>query len=523
MPTSTDYDRIPYPAFAHPQTFSDNLATKGWLRGIDVTPPDRCRVLELGCGDGFNLAAMAQRYPDAHYVGLDYAGDAIARGRTLLAELGLSRIRLETADIRQPPPDLGEFDYIIAHGVYSWVPAEVAEAVLQIMDRHLAPNGVGFISYLALPGAQLREMVRLMLHFHTRAEEDPVRRVQQARGLMALLSTANNEASDYARLLKTEAAQIAAHSDGAFFHDELSAFSRPWLFTEFLRQADAHHLAFLSEAEYMIPVSSILTEEARRTLKPLESDRILLEQYLDFVEGRRFRQTLLCRTGLGASLAVDRVNRFHVHFSRPVTLSGALGLHEPGDLILKAEPDTTLQIKTPLEKALILALQACTDTVPFSELCRLTLARLHEAGMASPPEAENHMALLVIRAAVPTLIALSWGPPPAASLPPTRPRAGLLARWQVAHGNPAVVTLTGRLVPFELLLGRFLVSRLDGTRDIAALLADVRAYLASLHAEAKATGRVFSGPPADAPDLESQLQHSLLGLARLGLIMRETE
>ena len=86
-----------------------------------------------------------------------------------------------------------------------------------------------------------------------------------------------------------------------------------------------------------------------------------------------------------------------------------------------------------------------------------------------------------------------------------------------------MVTLTGRLVPFELLLGRFLVSRLDGTRDIAALLADVRAYLASLHAEAKATGRVFSGPPADAPDLESQLQHSLLGLARLGLIMRETE
>ena len=84
------------------------------------------------------------------------------------------------------------------------------EWCIQIMERHLAPNGVGFISYLALPGAQLREMVRLMLHFHTRAEEDPVRRVQQARGLMALLSTANNEASDYARLLKTEAAQIAA-------------------------------------------------------------------------------------------------------------------------------------------------------------------------------------------------------------------------------------------------------------------------------------------------------------------------
>ena len=522
MPTSTDYDRIPYPAFAHPQTFSDNLATQGWLRGIDVAPPDRCRVLELGCGDGFNLAAMAQRYPHAHYVGLDYAGDAIARGRAMLAELGLSQIRLETADIRQPPSDLGEFDYIIAHGVYSWVPAEVAEAVLQIMDRHLAPHGVGFVSYLALPGAQLREMVRLMLHFHTRAEEDPVRRVQQARGLMALLSTANNEATDYARLLKTEAAQIAAHSDGAFFHDELSAFSRPWLFTEFLRQADVHHLAFLSEAEYLIPVSSILTEEARRTLKPLESDRILLEQYLDFVEGRRFRQTLLCRTGLGASLAVERVNRFHVHFSTTVMLSGALGLHEPGDLVLKAEPDTTLQIKTPLEKALILALQSCTDAVPFSELCRLTLARLHEAGIAPPPDAEKHMGLLVIRAAVPTLMALSWGPPPAACVPPTRPRVGLLARWQVARGNPAVVSLSGRLVPFELLLGRFLVSRLDGTRDGAALLADVRAYLASLHAEAKATGRVFSGPPADAPDLESQLQHSLLGLARLGLLVRET-
>ena len=521
MPTPNDYDRIAYPSFAHAQTFAENLATKGWLRGMDVAPPDHCRVLELGCGDGFNLVVMAQRYPKAHYTGLDYAADAIERGRRMVEELGLSQVRLEAADIRNLPPDLGEFDYIIAHGVFSWVPLEVADAVLQTMKDHLSPQGVGFVSYLALPGAQMREMVRLMLNFHTQGESEPTRRIQQARGLLHLLSNATTEANHYTQWLKSESAVIAAHTDAAFFHDELSTFSHSFLFTDFLRQASTHQLAFLSEAEYLIPVSINLTDEAKRILKPLEADRVMLEQYLDFVEGRRFRQTLLCRPGNGASLTAARVRRFHIRFAGQTTAEGSLDLAAPAELTIKGERDAVLHVKTPVEKAMLLALRDSPDALPYPELCELALARLKTAGLAIPPDADQSLAPLAVRAAVPQLIELTSGMPPATAVAPARPLASPLARWQVAQGHKSITTLGGPSLAFEGELGRFLLSRMDGTRDRTVLLSEVQSYLTRVHAEAKAAGRTFSGPDPDAPDLELQLSNSLQSLARFGLILRD--
>ena len=97
---SNDYDRVAYPTMAHPQTFAEFLSVKGFLRGLKVAPPGHCRVLELGCGDGFNLAAMAAVYPESSYVGIDYSAEAIERGRGFMSGLGLKQVRLETADIR---------------------------------------------------------------------------------------------------------------------------------------------------------------------------------------------------------------------------------------------------------------------------------------------------------------------------------------------------------------------------------------------------------------------------------------
>lgn len=516
---SNDYDRVAYPSMAHPQTFAEGLAIKAFLRGLDAAPPHRCRVLELGCGDGFNLAAMSVGYPESTYVGVDYSEEAIERGRRMLHEAGISRVRLETADIREVNTALGTFDYIIAHGVFSWVPGEVREALLQTIDRHLAPQGVAFVSYLALPGAHLREMMRTMMRFHTRAEHEPAAKVQQARALLQLLTQAPQEPNHFTNLLKVESTVIDSHTDEAFFHDELSDESYPLLFTDFLGQAAAHDLAFLSEAEYLVPNSN-LTEEVRGKLRQLERNRVLLEQYLDFIEGRRFRQTLLCRKGRGESLALSRLD------SLQVTL---LGTHVGGNPSLSSEEavefrarrETVIRARRPHEKALMLELHEGPPARPVPVVLAAARQRLAAGGVAIAPDLDLTLRQYLIKAYVPGLLTLSWGAPRWATTVPERPRSSPLARWQIGRGLARLTSLTGPSVEIADPVGRTLIQLLDGTRDRASVLAGMRAFLTELqaaHPEAFAERRL---PSPDAPELSQQLDASLTGLARIGLLVAD--
>src|SRR5215467_8994536 len=113
----TRYDELPYPGLAFAETHPDRLATMATLFGMTPAPVEGCRVLELGCGDGGNLIPMAFTLPKSCFTGLDLAGTAIARGRSLLGALDLSNIRLLHLDLLDVSIDFGEFDYIIAHGL----------------------------------------------------------------------------------------------------------------------------------------------------------------------------------------------------------------------------------------------------------------------------------------------------------------------------------------------------------------------------------------------------------------------
>ena len=145
------------------QTHPDRLATVARLFGLAAAAPGACRVLELGCGDGGNLIPMALQLPRSEFTGIDLAGDAIHEGHVVVSALGLQNITLRQLDLMEAGPDLGEFDYIIAHGLYSWVPSEVRERLLRICRVNLAPSGVAYVSYNTYPGFHRREMFREMM------------------------------------------------------------------------------------------------------------------------------------------------------------------------------------------------------------------------------------------------------------------------------------------------------------------------------------------------------------------------
>src|SRR6478672_5835319 len=142
------YDEVLYPSAVFPQTHPNRLATVAFLRGMNPAPIHHCRVLELGCGVGSNLTAMAFHLPESDFVGLDLARRPIASGQAFALKLGLQNIELHSMNVRDATLErFGRFDFIIAHGLYSWVPELVRERILAICREMLNPHGVAYISY----------------------------------------------------------------------------------------------------------------------------------------------------------------------------------------------------------------------------------------------------------------------------------------------------------------------------------------------------------------------------------------
>jgi len=286
------YNEVLYNTFPRQQTHPDRLAAVGTLFGMKPTPITNCRVLEIGCGDGGNLIPMAYALQGSSFVGVDLADGPIATGQATIAEMGLENIALHLLDIREVGGAFGQFDYIMAHGVYSWVPADVSDRLLAICGELLTPQGVAFISYNAYPGWYVRQMMSEMMSYHTRKIAGPHARVEAAREFLSFLTEGNTLSANWQKILGDEAKAVVARSEDAILHDDLEPNSHPIYFREFVEHAARYDLQFLGEAE---PHNMFDLGDRVATLA---TDVLEREQYLDFLRARRFRQTLLCRKGV---------------------------------------------------------------------------------------------------------------------------------------------------------------------------------------------------------------------------------
>src|SRR5918997_3320502 len=185
------YDAVRYSNNPYAQTHPERLATVAILHGLTPPDPFTARVLEIGCGAGGNLMAMAAATPGIRATGVDLATGPIADGQAAIAEIGLDTIALHVADVRSlADGSLGEFDYIVAHGVYSWIPEDARDALMATIRASLAPAGVGYVSFNAHPGGYFRRMLRDVGLWHARALDDgaPAERAAKAQELYKFLA-----------------------------------------------------------------------------------------------------------------------------------------------------------------------------------------------------------------------------------------------------------------------------------------------------------------------------------------------
>ncbi|ACK51299.1 Methyltransferase type 12 [Methylocella silvestris BL2] len=179
------YDLVRYPNWPVSETHPASLNTFASLYGRPAAQLSACRVLEIGCGEGVNLMSMAVGAPKSEFVGIDLAEAPVEMGRTMARAAGLANVTLLARDLCEDTSDLGEFDYIIAHGVYAWVPAVVQRALMQVAAERLRPDGLFFVSYNALPGCRLRQALRDLMLSRAQGVSDPIERLAIAREALA--------------------------------------------------------------------------------------------------------------------------------------------------------------------------------------------------------------------------------------------------------------------------------------------------------------------------------------------------
>lgn len=242
------YDELPYESQPIPYTAPEQLSLVSQYHGGPAAPVAGCRYLEVGCGDGANLLPLAFYRGDCRFVGIDVAAGAIEEARSTAKRIGVDNLELHAIDLADARLALeGPFDYVVAHGVLSWVAPELRGALMQLFAALLAKGGVGYVSYNTMPAGAPRGLMRETLLRHTHGETLR-ERIEAARALATRIGTQLSDFDDpYAQTMVREATRVVEASDAYLAHEILAPHNHAFWFRDFCALAERHGLAHVGD------------------------------------------------------------------------------------------------------------------------------------------------------------------------------------------------------------------------------------------------------------------------------------
>lgn len=287
------YDEVQYESKPIVNSKPENLHTVASFFGMMPPSLENARILELGCAGGGNITPIAMIYPDSYCLGVDLSDLQIKHALKVKDHLKVDNIDFICASITDIDESYGKFDYIICHGVFSWVPQEVRTAIFSVCNKLLTENGLAYISYNTMPGWALLSTLRdLMLHYSRNAKKSDDR-ILNARFIADFLQENIQAESSYSEVLKKEIEKISECSDHYIFHEHLEQTNKQFYFHEFMSEAKSHSLQYAGPAEIFTTFRGNMSEQVSEKLGITDLEEI--EQYLDFIYNRRFRSSILCK------------------------------------------------------------------------------------------------------------------------------------------------------------------------------------------------------------------------------------
>lgn len=356
------YNEVPYDSNPYPLSAIEQLEALAWLFGVNAPELANARVLELGCASGGNLTPMGARHPQAMMLGVDLSPVQVQQGQDWIAQVRVPNVEIRQFSIADIDESFGEFDYIVCHGVYSWVPPDVQQAILQVCSRNLAGNGIAYVSYNVYPGWKSREIVRDAMRLRGGARGLPQEKLSYARGILEFLEQSARAESVLKKALDEVMPLIRNSGESYLLHEFLEPCNSPCYFTEFIARAQAQGLSYLCDARLTTMfVQNYAKQVSEPLLRECGDNQVLMEQYLDFLADRTFRQTLLVKEAqtpnISYRLEEERLRMMH-YAGAFTAVDGAELMLDTGDQVVTTVGNTRITLRTLLHKVMARELNA---------------------------------------------------------------------------------------------------------------------------------------------------------------------
>lgn len=472
-PEKTTYDDLPYESFPFYYTSPEHIRAVGVIFGMNPPKLETARILELGSAAGGNLVCFASNYPKSHSVGIDLSKVQINQGIEQTKALGLKNIELKAMSITDIDESFGQFDYIICHGVYSWVPGPVRDKILEISKKNLSPNGIAYISYNTLPGWNSTASVRDMMQFHSATFETNTDKVQQAKLLLTFVADSlEGSNTPHERFLKQEVQMLQNYNESYLLHEFLEGINDPCYFHDFMKLAASKGLAYLGDTRISSMYAGNLPGNAHEKLSGIQ-DIVRTEQYMDFINNRKFRCTLLCHNDVQLIRNVTPKVLDELFLSMNLVPEKGLedldlNTNENLTFYLNGNKEARLTASSPALKAVLsvfaenAGLYSTLDTIAKVAVTKLVTADLQ----AVRAEIDNNLLSLMFKG----MVKVTSVQAKAINSISDKPKVSDLALIQAANPNSNWVTSQiNDIVPINI-MERFAIRYMDGKHTKAQVI-----------------------------------------------------